>query len=66
MFTLRNDGKYFIEVPRTYWGEIFYKVTRGSWHTVECQLSGKDIDNRAFNGDPGDEVLITIERWKDK
>ncbi len=66
MFIQGPDGKYFIEVPRTYAGEIAYKVTRGSWDRVECKLSGMDIDNRIFNGNAGDEVRISIERWKDR
>jgi hypothetical protein len=66
MFTRGKDSTYYIEVPRTFWGEIYYKVTRGNWHTVECQESGHDIENRVFNGNAGDEVRISIERWKDK
>ncbi len=66
MFTRGADGKYYIEVPRSYTGDLAYKITRGSWHTVECKESGLDIDNREFYGDAGEEVRIVIERWKDR
>jgi hypothetical protein len=66
MFTRRNDGIYFIEVPRIYLGDIEYKVTRGNWFTVECEEEGYDIDNRVYSGGTGEEVRSVIERWKDK
>jgi len=66
MFTRRNDGIYFIDVPRTYLGDIEFKVTRGNWYTVECKEEGYDIDNRVYSGGAGEEVRIVIERWKDR
>jgi hypothetical protein len=66
MFKQGLDMKYYIEVPRSYVGDIEYKVTRGHWGTVECKINGMDIDNRTFHGNAGDEVRITIQRWKDK
>jgi len=66
MFTRGSDGKYYIEVPRTDWGDIEYKVTRGDWRTVESDENGEDIDNRVFRGNAGEEVRIKIQRWKDR
>jgi CheY-like chemotaxis protein len=66
MFTIGPDGKYYIEVPRTGWEDIEYKVTRGNWYNVECDENGDDIDNRMLGGKAGEEVRIKIVRWKDK
>jgi hypothetical protein len=66
MFTKGSDGKYYIEVPRIDQDEIEYKVTRGNWRSVECDENGEDIDNRVFRGNAGEEVRISIQRWKDR
>jgi len=66
MFTRGLDGKYYVEVPRVSDDEIEFKVTRGDWRNAECLADGEDIDNRTYRGHAGEEVRITIERWKDK
>jgi hypothetical protein len=66
MFTRDPDGKYYIEIPRVGNDDIEYKITRGSWQTVECAANGEDIINRVLRGHAGDKVPIFIERWKDK
>lgn len=66
MFTTGPDGKYYIEIPRVGDDEIEYKITRGSWQSVECAANGDDLDNRVLRGRAGEEVRIIIERWKDK
>jgi hypothetical protein len=66
MFTRGPDGKYYIEIPRVGDDDIEYKITRGSWQNVECAADGEDIYDRILRGKAGDEVLITIERWKDR
>jgi hypothetical protein len=65
MFTRGSDGNYFIEVPRTSSEVIEYKITRGSWNTVESDYDGKDIDNRVFSGKAGERVMIKVQKWKD-
>lgn len=65
-FTKGPDGKFFIEVPRTGWDDIEYKVTRGNWGTVECDENGDDIDDRTIGGKAGEEERIRIVRWKDR
>jgi hypothetical protein len=66
MFTKGPDGKYYIEIPRVGNDEIDYKITRGSWQSVECAANGEDIDNRVLQGEPGQDVRISIQRWKDR
>ncbi|MDC0708412.1 alpha/beta hydrolase-fold protein [Stigmatella sp. ncwal1] len=42
-----------------------FKVTRGSWETVERNAEGGDIDNRTFRTGGGFErVAITVVRWE--
>jgi len=66
MFIKGPDGKYYIDVPLSNSRESEFKVTRGDWRSVETDANGRDIDNRSFGGDAGDEIRIVIERWKDK
>lgn len=66
MFTKGPDGKYYIELPRTIIEDMEYKITRGSWHGVEGDEYGEDIDNRVYRGGKGEEIRIIIERWKDR
>jgi hypothetical protein len=66
MFSRGPDGRYYIEIPRVGDDDIEYKITRGSWQNVECSANGEDITDRILRGKAGDEVRISIERWKDK
>lgn len=52
-----------IDLPRTQM--IEYKITRGTWETVERSLSGASIANRRLTADSGTLQLITVERWAD-
>lgn len=66
MFTRGPDGKYYIEIPRSFENDLEYKITRGDWRKVECDANGVDIDNRVYRGKAGEEARIVIERWKDR
>lgn len=43
-----------------------FKVTRGSWSTVEVDRFGFDIPNRIVNLQEADTVYIEISAWKDR
>jgi len=45
---------------------IAYKITRGSWKSVETKTSGDDITDRAFIYGQADTVNLQIDRWKDR
>jgi predicted alpha/beta superfamily hydrolase len=45
-------------------GAVEYKITRGSWSTVEVREDGRDTDNRSLR--PGDGTSITIPMWADE
>jgi predicted alpha/beta superfamily hydrolase len=45
---------------------IEFKVTRGSWDTVEKNLAGQEIANRTLTVTKGAKVVITVESWADQ
>lgn len=62
-FTPKNDGSYSLELydVKT---PFEYKITRGSWETVESSIQGDDIRNR--NGNPKEKVIsIEVANWAD-
>ena len=42
-----------------------FKITRGSWETVECTADGKPIDNRVLNVTRDTIIVINVENWQD-
>jgi predicted alpha/beta superfamily hydrolase len=45
---------------------VAFKVTRGSWATVERDDAGRDIPNRAVTFDPAHPITaLYVERWAD-
>jgi alpha-glucosidase len=46
-------------------GIIHFKVTRGSWNTVECDAAGKAIDNRTLIIKSDTGVKLDIAGWQD-
>lgn len=62
-----DENVYVAEFSVPAGSRVQYKVTRGSWHTVEKDSSGKDIANREFvaskEGDSPQKVSIVVQRW---
>jgi predicted alpha/beta superfamily hydrolase len=46
-------------------GNYDYKLTRGSWPTVECGIAGVDIGNRSLHVVHDTTLLINVTEWKD-
>lgn len=42
-----------------------YKITRGSWATVEVAANGLDIPNRQSPNTPGSTVVLDVADWAD-
>jgi metallo-beta-lactamase class B len=42
-----------------------FKITKGSWQTVECNEDGSDIKNRILNVDSSRLIVCTTKAWKD-
>jgi len=63
-FNRTTEGYYFIAIPRQ--GNMLeFKVTRGSWETVEVDQYGKDIENRIYRWGDVDQIAIEVVKWKD-
>ncbi|MEJ7589760.1 MAG: alpha/beta hydrolase-fold protein [Ferruginibacter sp.] len=46
-------------------GKYEFKVTRGSWQSVECHANGNDAGNRLFNLSADTVMQISVAAWKD-
>lgn len=46
-------------------GFYHFKVTRGSWQTVECTSNGKPIDNRSIEVTHDTMINLNIAGWQD-
>lgn len=47
-------------------GEYVFKLTRGSWETVECDARGGDISNRSLSIHSDTVIHIYPTAWKDQ
>ena len=57
------DGLYRGAVHLPKGAVLEYKITRGSWETVEKSKDGVDIANRSITVKAGAKVEITVESW---
>lgn len=62
----RDDaGRYAATVELPVGTAIEFKITRGSWETVEKTLTGEEVDNRTHTVEGNEVVQINVERWAD-
>ena len=47
-------------------GEYKFKVTRGTWGTVETTMEGRDIGDRVFTAAKDAKVDAYVQEWRDK
>lgn len=59
------DGKYILNVPREHYNMEF-KVTRGSWKSIEVDKYGSEMPNRNYLYKDFDTLYIPVANWKDK
>ncbi len=65
--TKGSDGIYSITLNLPAGTAVQYKLTRGTWATVETATGGGDIANRALTPSGGAQtVTLTVQRWKDQ
>lgn len=65
--TKGSDGVYSITLSLPAGTAVTYKLTRGSWATVETASGGADIANRTLTPAGGAQtVTLTVQRWKDQ
>ncbi|UJF34217.1 carbohydrate binding domain-containing protein [Paenibacillus hexagrammi] len=64
--TKNVDGTYVLKLQIPPGTNLEYKLTKGSWDSVEVDASGTDIPNRSLTTTGGiQSVDITVQRWKD-
>ncbi|KHL92446.1 alpha-amylase [Paenibacillus sp. IHB B 3415] len=67
LLTKGSDGVYSITVSLPAGTAVTYKLTRGSWASVETASGGADIANRSLTPAGGAQtVTLTVQRWKDQ
>lgn len=61
--TRLSEGKYSgsVEVPRG--ARLEFKVTQGTWESVETLANGTDIPNRKHSAAADGQVRVEVERW---
>ena len=58
-----KDGKYYITIPQKEIN-ILFKLTLGSWASVECKADGDKIDNRTYNFTKANDTLkLKVAGW---
>ena len=64
--TRTDDGRYTATVKDLQnSGEYAFKVTRGTWGTVETQQDGRDLKNHTFTAAKDAKVEVTVQDWID-
>ncbi|WP_339223718.1 carbohydrate binding domain-containing protein [Paenibacillus sp. FSL H8-0332] len=67
LLTRGSDGVYSVTLNLPAGSAVTYKLTRGSWGTVETTSSGAEIANRTLTPAGGAQtVTISVQRWKDQ
>ncbi|ASA24014.1 carbohydrate binding domain-containing protein [Paenibacillus donghaensis] len=65
--TKGSDGVYSSTLSLPAGTAVQYKLTRGSWATVEVSSSGADVTNRTLTPSGGAQsVTLSVQRWKDQ
>lgn len=62
-FSKVRDNSFELVIPGS--DDFEYKITRGSWNTVECDERGDNIDNRQASAGKSKPVKIKIRGWID-
>lgn len=61
-----GDGRHAAAVRVERDGLLEFKVTRGSWETVEKGPSGEEIANRTHRASGDDTVRVAVAAWRDQ
>jgi hypothetical protein len=60
-----DDGTYFVKVALPEGKQIEYKITRGSWETVEKNADGSELNNRTLTPTKDATVDVEVAAWAD-
>jgi len=62
-----TDGVYSVTLSLPAGTAVQYKLTRGTWASVEANSNGSDISNRTLTPSGGAQTVnVTVQRWKDQ
>lgn len=64
--TRESDTTFQIVVELEIGTEIEFKITRGTWETVEKDADGEEISNRTETVKPGKEIVVEVKSWADR
>ncbi len=62
---IRKNDNYFITIKNLQQGAYEYKVTRGTWATVETELNGEPANNRILQLAGDTSIELTVAGWRD-
>jgi predicted alpha/beta superfamily hydrolase len=65
-FKRGDNGTYSVTLNLPRGDTLEYKITRGSWETVEKSETGEEIENRKIGLDYDKTERITVARWADQ
>ena len=60
------DGTYVASAALPRGQPVEFKLTRGSWQTVEKKADGSEIANRVVTATDGQLITLNVEAWKDQ
>lgn len=63
-FKKSRDGSYWLTIPPVS-GQMQFKITRGTWKSVEGDNIGRGISNRSINYTKTDTIHLDIKSWED-
>ncbi len=63
-FNRVTEGYYFIAIPRQA-NVLEFKITRGTWNSVEVDKDGEDIENRTYRWGDIEQIEVEVVRWND-
>lgn len=61
-----DDGRYTATIQLDGGVPVEYKVTRGSWNSVERGPAGAEMDNRKLNPTKTESVNVQVATWVDQ
>lgn len=64
IFSKLKDDRFYITVPKK-GDDMEYKITRGSWETVEVDENGNQMPDRRLTFGFADTVYIDLVKWRD-
>jgi pullulanase len=62
----KDSGEYEVQVRLMKGSRVEYKITRGSWETVEKGSNQEELTNRVLTATSDQTIAIRVETWRDQ